>query len=293
MNNGENLSSSVPRQLQSSMYKTNSSTSLSLLSSTSDYQQQLAGGGGEEVASTIGESRPRTPDREISPEQDANMGSENYIDSFSRPLSRNSTTSCLSTTATKDGIEGNRLHRHGPTSYSNNIISNMVNANNLANANNANNANSNLRPTQIKSPLATRTAATYSPVGSTVSPPLPEQNNESTTPTPLTPGSPGDKLNFANMELHNSIFKKQLINGLDGGMDRSSSLLSATNDDDYDADSIANNYSQVSIKTTNAQMDGDSGASNHITGLASAPLITLREKINLLDTGAVERQDNF
>jgi hypothetical protein len=45
---------------------------------------------------------------------------------FSRPLSRNSTTSCLSTTATKDGIEGKRFRRHGPTTYSSNIIANMI-----------------------------------------------------------------------------------------------------------------------------------------------------------------------
>jgi hypothetical protein len=45
---------------------------------------------------------------------------------FSRPLSRNSTTSCLSTTATKDGIEGRRFRRHGPTTYSSNIIANMI-----------------------------------------------------------------------------------------------------------------------------------------------------------------------
>lgn len=49
-----------------------------------------------------------------------------YADPFSRPLSRNSTTSCLSTTATKDGIEGRRFRRHGPTAYSSHIISGMM-----------------------------------------------------------------------------------------------------------------------------------------------------------------------
>lgn len=48
------------------------------------------------------------------------------LTSFSRPLSRNSTTSCLSTTATKDGIEGKRLSRHGPSQYSNNAIISML-----------------------------------------------------------------------------------------------------------------------------------------------------------------------
>ncbi|CAH6723250.1 hypothetical protein CLIB1444_13S03686 [[Candida] jaroonii] len=41
-------------------------------------------------------------------------------------LSRNSTTSCLSTTATKDGVEGRKLHRNGPNPYSNQLIANMI-----------------------------------------------------------------------------------------------------------------------------------------------------------------------
>ncbi|RCK56235.1 hypothetical protein Cantr_05017 [Candida viswanathii] len=49
-----------------------------------------------------------------------------YLDSFSRPLSRTSTTSCVSTTATKDGVEGKRFHRYGPTPYSSHILSNML-----------------------------------------------------------------------------------------------------------------------------------------------------------------------
>lgn len=49
-----------------------------------------------------------------------------YTDPFSRPLSRNSTTSCLSTTATKDGIEGRRFRRHDPTAYSSHIIAGMM-----------------------------------------------------------------------------------------------------------------------------------------------------------------------
>lgn len=47
-------------------------------------------------------------------------------ESFSRPASRNSTTSCLSTTATKDGVEGKKIHRHGPSPYFSNVINNMV-----------------------------------------------------------------------------------------------------------------------------------------------------------------------
>ncbi|EER31641.1 predicted protein [Candida tropicalis MYA-3404] len=52
--------------------------------------------------------------------------SQDFIDPFSRPLSRASTTSCVSTTATKDGVEGRRFHRHGPTPYSSHILSNML-----------------------------------------------------------------------------------------------------------------------------------------------------------------------
>lgn len=47
-------------------------------------------------------------------------------ESFSRPASRNSTTSCLSTTATKDGVEGKKIYRHGPLPYFTNVINNMV-----------------------------------------------------------------------------------------------------------------------------------------------------------------------
>lgn len=47
-------------------------------------------------------------------------------ESVSRPASRNSTTSCLSTTATKDGIEGKKIYRHGPLPYFTNVINNMV-----------------------------------------------------------------------------------------------------------------------------------------------------------------------
>lgn len=67
----------------------------------------------------------------LADQQHINQGSDDSGDipdllSFSRPLSRNSTTSCLSTTATKDGIEGKRFHRHGPTPYSSNIIASMI-----------------------------------------------------------------------------------------------------------------------------------------------------------------------
>lgn len=34
--------------------------------------------------------------------------------------------SCLSTTATKDGVEGKKIYRHGPLPYFTNVITNMV-----------------------------------------------------------------------------------------------------------------------------------------------------------------------
>ncbi|KAI5955712.1 hypothetical protein KGF54_001214 [Candida jiufengensis] len=48
-------------------------------------------------------------------------------DPFLRPLSQNSTTSCLSTTATKDGIEGRRLYRNN---HLNQYTTNLINNNN-------------------------------------------------------------------------------------------------------------------------------------------------------------------
>lgn len=83
-----------------------SSTNVSLASSGSDYQQSFI------------------------PDQDAYLleASQNDggIGEISRPASRNSTTSCLLTTATKDGVEGKKLHRHGPTPYSSSVIADMI-----------------------------------------------------------------------------------------------------------------------------------------------------------------------
>lgn len=84
----------------------NSSTNVSLASTSSDYQQAFA----VEDEYSSDSSQP-----------------EVFVsESFSRPMSRNSTTSCLSTTATKDGVEGKKLHRHGPTPYFSNVIANMI-----------------------------------------------------------------------------------------------------------------------------------------------------------------------
>lgn len=67
-----------------------SSTNVSLASSGSDYQQTYM--------------------RDIGYTSDSSQAEPG----FSRPWSRNSNTSCLSTTATKDGIEGKRHHRYVP-----------------------------------------------------------------------------------------------------------------------------------------------------------------------------------
>ncbi|SCU79931.1 LAFA_0B06546g1_1 [Lachancea sp. 'fantastica'] len=45
---------------------------------------------------------------------------------ISRPLSRSSVTSSLSMVATKDGIEGRNIHRHGIPQYSLNLLSSMA-----------------------------------------------------------------------------------------------------------------------------------------------------------------------
>lgn len=67
-----------------------SSTNVSLASSGSDYQQTYM--------------------RDTGYTSDSSQADPG----FSRPWSRNSNTSCLSTTATKDGIEGKRHHRYVP-----------------------------------------------------------------------------------------------------------------------------------------------------------------------------------
>lgn len=85
----------------------NLSTNVSLASSGSDYQAPL-------------------PNDAATYNSDLSQNGLLLSDSISRPISRNSTTSCLSTTATKDGIEGKKLHRHGPTPYFSSVIANMI-----------------------------------------------------------------------------------------------------------------------------------------------------------------------
>lgn len=100
---------------ENQFYNQSSYTNVSIVSSGSDYQQNY-------VSSNV-----NSPNVALSSES-MNEINHNLLpfESYSRPLSRNSTTSCLSTTATKDGIEGKKLHRHGPTQYSSNIIASMI-----------------------------------------------------------------------------------------------------------------------------------------------------------------------
>lgn len=86
---------------------TTSSTNASIASENSDYQLV-------------------SKDLLTSPSNASLLTLNSEVPDQSRPPSRISTTSCLSTTATKDGIEGKRLHRDGPTPYSTNVIANMV-----------------------------------------------------------------------------------------------------------------------------------------------------------------------
>ncbi|KAK6465539.1 hypothetical protein DFJ63DRAFT_24721 [Scheffersomyces coipomensis] len=113
-----------------------SSTNISLASTGSDYQREYTDENEDylmtHVSNANSENNNRNNNFLKTKEDDLNFSTpppSDYLqtpDPFARSLSRNSTTSCLSTTATKDGIEGKRLHRHGPTTYSSNIISNMI-----------------------------------------------------------------------------------------------------------------------------------------------------------------------
>lgn len=107
------------------MYKHDSSTNISIASSTSDYQNNVndlndVTNSSVDIASDT--SSPAGLDRSLQ---------ETVQFEGSRPMSRNSTTSCLSTTATKDGVEGKRFHRYGPSPYSAAIIQNMIQTHNL------------------------------------------------------------------------------------------------------------------------------------------------------------------
>lgn len=155
-------------------------------------------------------------DRTQEQEKDVEAGNP---DPISRPWSRNSTTSCLSTTATKDGVEGKRFHRHGPTAYSTNILANMVHQQQLQYLQQQQQAQSQQQQYYEKSSPTSTSPFNPTPVG-----------------TPL-------RSNTATVD---------------------------------------HNASQISIKSTAAEFDGDSGDKKP-TLPSNIPQITLKEKINLLN----------
>ncbi|EAZ63767.2 hypothetical protein PICST_52416 [Scheffersomyces stipitis CBS 6054] len=187
-----------------------SDTNLSLASTASDYQQNYT----DDPSETLSTPPP------------------DYLqaDPFSRPISRNSTTSCLSTTATKDGIEGKRFHRHGPTTYSSNIIANMIHSQQIQ----------QMKEKQLQQQHQT------TPILQVTSPPsvqTPSQSvvNDASVPDP--------------------------------------------------------DYSEYSARTTNAQFDGEGGLGGERNeqyfekrlppNYHMPPPITLKEKINLLNTDSI------
>lgn len=107
------------------LYKHDSSTNISIASSSSDYQNNVSD------LNDVANLSVDIPSDSSSPAGlDRNL-QETVQYEGSRPMSRNSTTSCLSTTATKDGVEGKRFHRYGPSPYSAAIIQNMIQTHNL------------------------------------------------------------------------------------------------------------------------------------------------------------------
>lgn len=119
-----------------------SSTNISLASSGSDYQRAAylsnstsrVNSPAPLTAQKLSQTAfvdPQYGDRRFDPaEANVRTPTEEYSQTVfyeeSRPLSRNSATSCLLTTATKDGIEGKRFHRQGPTHYSSNVFAAML-----------------------------------------------------------------------------------------------------------------------------------------------------------------------
>lgn len=114
------LNDTLVQPVTRKLYKQSSSTNISLVSSSSDYQHNV---------SDIGMDLPSEANSPSDIEQDR-LIRETLQYEDSRPMSRNSTTSCLSTTATKDGVEGKRFHRQGPSPYSAAIIQNMIQSQN-------------------------------------------------------------------------------------------------------------------------------------------------------------------
>ncbi|KAG7195578.1 uncharacterized protein KQ657_003345 [Scheffersomyces spartinae] len=176
---------------------------------------------------------------------------------ISRPLLRTSTTSCLSTTATKDGIEGKKLHRHGPTPYSSSVIASMI-------------QHQEQQQQQQQQQLIHQNAQNNpSGTGSTSNTP-----HTNTNVTATQKGSSGNN--------NHPPTKSPLLQSLPPPLRMSAS-------DFYAMDP---NPSLASIKTTNAEFDGEGGLGGKTSiGIEeypdSIPQVSLSEKIDLINTDAI------
>ncbi|KAK6457564.1 uncharacterized protein RJT20DRAFT_125340 [Scheffersomyces xylosifermentans] len=216
-----------------------SDTNLSLASTASDYQQNYNTDDQMDSLSTP------PPD---------------YLqaDPFSRPISSNSTTSCLSTTATKDGVEGKRFHRHGPTTYSSNIIANM------------------LHNQQIQQMQQMQQAHTQSQSRAQ------QQQQEISNNTPAGPV----------ISITSSPVQSKPLRG--------SSMQTPNQSIGNDSSIPDPDYSEYSVKTTNAEVDGETGSGGEKKeryfekrlppNYVMPPPVTLKEKINLLNTDTISEK---
>lgn len=160
-------------------------------------------------------------------------------------LSRNSTTSCLSTTATKDGIEGRRIHRQGPNPYSNQIISNMIRRNIDPKSGDNNVA---LLGNDVTDSFLDSHVKYKSPTGTPSN-----SNTPIHSPSSLHSPSPSEKLQLQE--------------------------TSSTTSDPAGSEKF--NYSQTSIQTTDAQIDGERGPKVNVLG--DQPGLSLKAKMSLLN----------
>lgn len=223
--NSKNLKALASMQpnsrLNSPFYNQSSFTNVSIVSSGSDYQQNY-------VSSSV-----NSPNVALSSDSMSELN-HNLLpyESYSRPLSRNSTTSCLSTTATKDGIEGRKLHRHGPTQYSSNIIASMI------------------------------------------------QNS-----------SHQNKYSHGNSEALGSTHKSYPPAYTHKLPDANSMVAGQEREREAERDEVSVSHS--SIKSTNAAVDGETGDKKNMNieaYLNAVPPVSLKEKINLLNTDTVNQE---
>lgn len=175
----------------------------------------------------------------------------NSPESISRPWSRNSTTSCLSTTATKDGVEGKRFHRHGPTPYSTSILANMVYQQQIQ----------YLHQQQQQQHQQQQI-----------------QQQQQLPPPPPQPQQHVHHHHQKHFRHHQQYFEKP-----SSSTTSNSSFNPTPSGTPLRSFAGANepSASQVSIKSTRAEFDGDYGDQKPILP-TFMPQITLKEKINLL-----------